>query len=116
EDFRTGPSSFRGPTCAAYWSPDPSGTDRLSPEEATRLGFPPLDLVTRVYGFSWDASVYEGLHQFHQAKSFDPYSQDIARHLGYPLYQTSSKANTFACVDWDGEDFDADIDSRCNSA
>ncbi|KAJ7755486.1 hypothetical protein B0H16DRAFT_715739 [Mycena metata] len=38
---------------------------------------------------SWDASVYAGLRKFHRAKGFDPDSQDVARHLGYPLYQVS---------------------------
>ncbi|KAJ6462888.1 hypothetical protein C8R45DRAFT_778284, partial [Mycena sanguinolenta] len=70
-----------------YWSLDPSGTDRLSPEEATWLGFPSFRLSTSAPGHYWDASVYEGLRQFHQAKGFDSYSQDVARHLGEPLYQ-----------------------------
>ncbi|KAJ7229318.1 hypothetical protein B0H12DRAFT_1147998 [Mycena haematopus] len=90
EDFRTGPSSFRWPECAAYWSLDPSGADRLSPEDSTRLGFPPIRLTTQVGGRSLDASVYDGLRQFHKAKGFDPETQDLARHLGHPLYQLSS--------------------------
>ncbi|KAJ7696339.1 hypothetical protein B0H16DRAFT_1265423, partial [Mycena metata] len=60
---------------------------RLSTEEATQLGFPSFQLTTQVYGYSWDTSVYAGLPQFHQAKGFDPESQDIARHLGQPLYE-----------------------------
>ncbi|KAJ7111773.1 hypothetical protein C8R44DRAFT_882828 [Mycena epipterygia] len=39
----------------------------------------------------WDASVYAGLRQFHRAKGFDPESQDVARLLGHPLFQISSK-------------------------
>ncbi|KAJ7800411.1 hypothetical protein B0H14DRAFT_2616249 [Mycena olivaceomarginata] len=35
-------SGFRLPSCAAYWSLDPSGTDRLSAEAAHDLGFPTL--------------------------------------------------------------------------
>ncbi|KAJ7153842.1 hypothetical protein C8R46DRAFT_897824, partial [Mycena filopes] len=77
----------------AYWSLDPSGVERLSTEEATRLGFPPLELTTKVWGMSWDASVYDGLRQFHQAKGFNPESQDVARHLGYPLYQLSEEVD-----------------------
>lgn len=89
QDFRTDPSSYHWPDCLAYWSFDPSGVKRLSAEEATQLGFPSLQLNTLISGKSWDASVYAGLHQFHQAKGFDPESQDIARYLGFPLYQLS---------------------------
>ncbi|KAJ6462847.1 hypothetical protein C8R45DRAFT_523886 [Mycena sanguinolenta] len=114
QDFRTGPSSFYWPSCPAYWSLDPTGADRLSQEEAIRLGFPPFELVTQVYGYSWDYSVYEGLCRFHQAKGFDPYGQDVARQLGLPLYQLCSQHDApFAP---DDEDFDADIDSDRNSA
>ncbi|KAF7340624.1 hypothetical protein MSAN_02134200 [Mycena sanguinolenta] len=116
EEFRTGPSSVRWPTCPTYWSLDPSGVDHLSPEEATRLGFPSFEFATKAEALSWDASIYEGLRQFHQTKGFDPYSQDIALHLGHPLYQLSSQADApFAYVDLDEEDFDADIDSDCRS-
>jgi hypothetical protein len=55
-------------------------------EDATALGFPSLSLSTKIWGFSWDESVYAGLRQFHEAKGFDPDSQDVARHLGQPLY------------------------------
>ncbi|KAJ7111710.1 hypothetical protein C8R44DRAFT_882772 [Mycena epipterygia] len=36
---------------------------------------------------SWDGSVYSGLRQFHECKGFDPYTQDVAHHLEYPLLQ-----------------------------
>ncbi|KAJ6518070.1 hypothetical protein C8R47DRAFT_4593 [Mycena vitilis] len=90
-DFKIGPSSFRWPEYPAYWSLDPSGIERLSTEEATRLGFPSIQLKTRIYLCSWDASVYAGLRQFHQAKGFGPDSQDLARHLGHPLYQLTGE-------------------------
>ncbi|KAJ7340668.1 hypothetical protein DFH08DRAFT_704431, partial [Mycena albidolilacea] len=48
---------------------------------------------TEIRGRSWDASVYTGLRQFHQAKSFDPDSQDVARHLGHPLLELSNKTH-----------------------
>jgi hypothetical protein len=60
-------------------------------EDATALGFPSISLSTRIWGRSWDASVYTGLRQFHQAKGYDPDSQDIARHLGEPLYRLASE-------------------------
>jgi hypothetical protein len=91
EDFKTGSSSFHWPDCPTYWSLDPSGVDRLTLEEATRLGFPALRLKTTLHGHSCDASVYEGLRRFHRAKGFDPDGLDIARNLGYPLYQLSSE-------------------------
>ncbi|KAJ6462886.1 hypothetical protein C8R45DRAFT_524257, partial [Mycena sanguinolenta] len=114
EGCRTSPSSFRWPACPAYWSLDPSGVHRLSPEDATQLGFPPIEFSIKGFGCSWDTSVYEGLRQFHQAKGFDPFNQDVARHLRRPLWQLSSQRDApWACGD---EDFDADIDSDCNSA
>ncbi|KAF7377037.1 hypothetical protein MSAN_00121800 [Mycena sanguinolenta] len=118
EDFRTGSSSLCWPACTAYWSLDPSGTDRLSPDDATRLGFPSFKLTTTAAGIYWDSSVYEGLRQFHQAKGFDPYSQDVARHLGYPFFRLSSERDAlpWAYVVPDDEDFNAGIDSDCDSA
>ncbi|KAF7374189.1 hypothetical protein MSAN_00300800 [Mycena sanguinolenta] len=93
-NFQTGECSFKWPECPAYWSLDPSGTERLTMEEATSLGFPAFQFSTRVDGFSWDASMYAGLRQFHKGKGFDPDSQDVARHLGYELYQMSGQNRT----------------------
>ncbi|KAJ7669928.1 hypothetical protein DFH06DRAFT_1372391 [Mycena polygramma] len=86
DDFRTGPSSVSWPDCPAYWSLEPSGAHPLSKEEAMELGFPTIQFSTEVLGSSWDSSVYAGLAKIHLAKGFDPYSQDVARHLGHPLY------------------------------
>ncbi|KAJ7168980.1 hypothetical protein C8R46DRAFT_243344 [Mycena filopes] len=91
EAFETGPVTLKWPDCPAYWSLDPLGVEHLSTEEATRLGFPSMELQTQVFGESWDASVYAGLRQFHEAKGFDPDSQDVARHIGYPLYRVSGE-------------------------
>ncbi|KAJ7711215.1 hypothetical protein B0H16DRAFT_637208 [Mycena metata] len=85
--LRSGPCSFRWPDCAAYWSRDPFGAVRLSPEEAEEAGFPLITLELRVWGDSWDSIDYAELWRFHQAKGFAPDSQEIARHLGHPLYQ-----------------------------
>ncbi|KAJ6452403.1 hypothetical protein C8R45DRAFT_1083360 [Mycena sanguinolenta] len=106
EDFRSGPSSCCCPSCVGYWSLDPSGVDRLSPEEATQLGFPTFELAAEAVGYYWDDSVYEGLRQFHRAKGFDPYSQDVARHLGLPLYQLFPQ-DDICFVHMDGDDVDA---------
>ncbi|KAJ6512461.1 hypothetical protein C8R45DRAFT_777163, partial [Mycena sanguinolenta] len=72
-----------------YWSLDPTGAERLTPEDTVNLGFPSFRLSTEVEGSSWDASVYAGLRRLHTAKGFDPDSQDLAGHLGYELYQSS---------------------------
>ncbi|KAJ7207680.1 hypothetical protein C8J57DRAFT_348073 [Mycena rebaudengoi] len=90
KDFQTGPFSFRWPDCPAYWSVDPSGVDPLR-MEAAHHRFLSVDLTTTIEGWSWDATVYAGLRQFHQAKGFDPDSLDLARDLGSPLYQISEK-------------------------
>jgi len=92
ESFKIGPNSYRWPECAAYWSLDPLGReDRISTEEAQRLGFPSTTFATQIHGFSWHASIYAGLRQFHQGKGFDPDSQDVARRLGYSLYQLTEE-------------------------
>jgi hypothetical protein len=88
-DLRIGVSSFRWPDCPAYWSIDAAGVERLSTDEALCFGFPSIELKSIVWGESWGADVYAGLRQFHRAKGFDPDSQDVAQHLGYPLYQLS---------------------------
>ncbi|KAJ7168961.1 hypothetical protein C8R46DRAFT_1092936 [Mycena filopes] len=89
EDSEVSPTSFRWPDSPMYWSLDPSGVERLSVEEATQLGFPSFQLTMRLGCSTWDTTVYAGLRQFHAAKGFDPESQDVARHVGHPLYQLS---------------------------
>ncbi|KAJ7658242.1 hypothetical protein DFH06DRAFT_1327530 [Mycena polygramma] len=98
EDFRTGRSSFCWPKLSAYWSLDPAGVEILTMEGAIELGFPELQCSTQLMGRSWDSSVYAGLRKFHQAKGFNPYSEDIARHLGLPLYRPSDTHVPFAHV------------------
>lgn len=91
EDFQTGPSSFAFPDCPAYWSLDPLGIDKLNTADAANLGFPSIRLCIKVKGKSWDTSLYVGLRHFHLVKGFDPDSQDLARHLGHPLYRLSGE-------------------------
>ncbi|KAJ6516619.1 hypothetical protein C8R47DRAFT_401101 [Mycena vitilis] len=92
KDFRTGSVSFKCPDYPAYWSLDPSGVRRLSTEDAVDLGFPRiLFFSVKISGRSWDTSAYAGLRQMHRAKGFDPDSQDVARHLGYSLYQLAGQ-------------------------
>ncbi|KAJ7104851.1 hypothetical protein C8R44DRAFT_564569, partial [Mycena epipterygia] len=88
EDFRSNNGTWLAtPECPAYWSLDPSGGNRLCPEDASRLGFPSFEFKMDVHVFSWPENVYAALSRFHTGKGFDPNSQDIARHLGHPLYE-----------------------------
>jgi hypothetical protein len=99
-DFCAGSSSFRWPACPAYWSFDPAGVDRLSMSEATHLGLPSIALRMYLVGRYWDASVYAGLRKFHQAKGYDPDSQEVARRFEHPLYHRSAECDldgSFAC-------------------
>ncbi|KAF7337210.1 hypothetical protein MSAN_02273400 [Mycena sanguinolenta] len=91
KDFRTGENSFKWPDCPAYWSLDPSGAIRLTSEDAETLGFPIIHIETCLSGYSWDESVYQGLRQFHAGKGFNSDNQDMARDLGYPLFELSSE-------------------------
>jgi hypothetical protein len=92
------PSKFRIPACPAYSSLDPSGAQPLGSEEAGRLGFPSFTVHMSVLTTSWDDLVYAGIREYHQAKGFDPYSQDVARDLGYPLYEICGKSDILYCV------------------
>ncbi|KAF7337238.1 hypothetical protein MSAN_02276300 [Mycena sanguinolenta] len=96
QDFCTGPHAhtYQWPACPAYWSLNPSGADRLSMEGAGILGFPAIHIETMVHGCTWDRSVYEGLRRFHKGKGFDPDSGEVARRLGYPLYEVLSDSSS----------------------
>jgi hypothetical protein len=83
------PTCFGIPDRIAYWSLDPSGAHQLSDDVAQDLGFPVIKLKMGVAGKSWDTSVYNGICQFQKAKGFDPYSQEVAIELGYPLLELS---------------------------
>ncbi|KAJ7455196.1 hypothetical protein FB451DRAFT_1143981 [Mycena latifolia] len=94
EDLQSDSQSYlRHPECAAYWSLDPSGVERLGMEEAEQLGFPAFEFEMKALADSWDESVYNGIRQFHQGKGFDPDSQDVALELGCQLYQLSADAD-----------------------
>ncbi|KAF7337285.1 hypothetical protein MSAN_02281000 [Mycena sanguinolenta] len=86
---------YQWPACPAYWSLNPSGADRLSTEDARILRFPAIHMETVVQGWSWDHSIYEGLQRFHEGKGHDPESWEVAKQLGYPLYEVSSERVPF---------------------
>ncbi|KAJ7111712.1 hypothetical protein C8R44DRAFT_742095 [Mycena epipterygia] len=81
------PGQFQRPDSGTYWSLDPFGPESLGVEEAQRMRLPSIELKMEVLGWSWNESVYKGLRQFHEGKGFEPDSQEVARGLGYPLYQ-----------------------------
>ncbi|KAF8214429.1 hypothetical protein K438DRAFT_1926902 [Mycena galopus ATCC 62051] len=87
------PGCFAVPDCRAYWSLDPSGAEWLGAEQARTLGLPDINSWVEVWGKYWNSSDYDGICQFHKAKGFDPYSQDVAIELGYPLFQVSCEQN-----------------------
>ncbi|KAJ7803847.1 hypothetical protein B0H14DRAFT_2612994 [Mycena olivaceomarginata] len=62
---------------------------RLRSPEARSHGFPDINFQMQAIGRTWDGSVYSGLREFHEAKGYDPYSDEVARTLGVPLYQLS---------------------------
>ncbi|KAJ7160343.1 hypothetical protein C8R46DRAFT_1107821 [Mycena filopes] len=118
-DFRIGATSCRWPDFPAYWTLDPTGVHRLSTEEATILGFPEFELNTSISGLSWDTSVYAGLRKFHAAKGFNPDSQDIARHIGLPLYELMPGMHPFVDTeeyeDMENEHWESAEESDWNS-
>ncbi|KAJ7300934.1 hypothetical protein DFH08DRAFT_122002 [Mycena albidolilacea] len=114
EDFKTSPFSYHWPDSHAFWSLDPSSADRLTLEEATRLGFPTFHCTTELFGHSWDDGVYKGLREFHQGKGFDPYTQDLTRGMKYPLYRLMSEVNE-AEEDWDADDESNYMQTSSNS-
>ncbi|KAJ7806175.1 hypothetical protein B0H13DRAFT_1669943, partial [Mycena leptocephala] len=88
------PTCFQIPAQPAYWSLDPSGVKRLSGKVAEDLGFPAIHVQMVAVARSWDASVYDGIRQFHESKGFDPYSQEVAIELGCPLLELSCDLET----------------------
>ncbi|KAJ6478907.1 hypothetical protein C8R45DRAFT_1006215 [Mycena sanguinolenta] len=97
KDVQIGLKSFCWPECPAHWSLDPSGDVQLTSEEADSLRFPSITLATTIPGYFYDASVYTGLRRFHEGKGFDPDSQDVARHLGLPLFELFEKSRDRFC-------------------
>lgn len=78
-----------------YWSLHASGSPKLTLEEAVNCGFSPPELELQVDVRMWEQGrVYRALRKFHEAKGFDPESQDVARHLGYPLYHISQHGDS----------------------
>ncbi|KAJ7624673.1 hypothetical protein FB45DRAFT_85908 [Roridomyces roridus] len=75
------------PDCPAYWSLDLSGVARLTAEEASELGFPGLRMEVKVHGIFLGEKDCTGIRQFHAAKGYDPDGVDMAREMGYPIFE-----------------------------
>ncbi|KAJ7118337.1 hypothetical protein C8R44DRAFT_738277 [Mycena epipterygia] len=108
KDFQTTQTLLRWPDPPAYWTFDPSGVQRISTDEARRLGFPKIKLATEIAGSSWDASVYTGLRKFHEGKG---------RHFGEPLFQLSGEMEEpFSYADSEAVEDDLDVRGRADTA
>ncbi|KAJ6527726.1 hypothetical protein B0H19DRAFT_1275087 [Mycena capillaripes] len=81
--------------------------------------------LNSVYGPSeglGDDGFYTGIRQFHQAKGFDPWTQELATEFGYPLFKVSCEQDDLfahlqesdtddCCADLDGVPTNDDIGS-----
>ncbi|KAJ7436333.1 hypothetical protein FB451DRAFT_1307514 [Mycena latifolia] len=74
-----------------YWSMDPTGTTRLSPEDSDTLGLPRFRFEFRAWGTFWELYHYNAVREFHQAKGFDPDSLDVTQLLGLPVVHTEDE-------------------------
>ncbi|KAJ7930689.1 hypothetical protein B0H13DRAFT_2651833 [Mycena leptocephala] len=68
-----------------YWAFDPDGRDRLTHDVAEGIGLPTVKVSISLESWRYDERDYDLVHDFHLAKGFDPYSQDAAIAMGYPL-------------------------------
>ncbi|KAJ7930745.1 hypothetical protein B0H13DRAFT_2531799 [Mycena leptocephala] len=68
-----------------YWAFDPAGLDRLTHEVAEGIGLPTVEFSIGLEGGRWEERDYDLIRDFHVAKGFDPYTQDAAIAVGYPL-------------------------------
>ncbi|KAJ7694266.1 hypothetical protein B0H14DRAFT_3044194 [Mycena olivaceomarginata] len=65
-----------------YWSLDPTGNTRMTPDECDSLGLP------RLKARFWHEYHCDAIREFFEAKGFDPESRDVTRLLGLPLAET----------------------------
>jgi hypothetical protein len=68
-----------------YWAFDPAGLDRLTHEAAEEIGLPTPKFSMDLMVPGWNEHDYDMVRDFHIAKGFDPYTQDAAIAVGYPL-------------------------------
>ncbi|KAJ7111338.1 hypothetical protein C8R44DRAFT_799332 [Mycena epipterygia] len=80
---------FSKPADPAYWALDELGAEPINAVQAELLGFPSFAFGVHATGHYWPSSAYEGLRDFHRGKGFNSESQDVARHLGYSLWEVA---------------------------
>ncbi|KAJ7864668.1 hypothetical protein B0H13DRAFT_1637610 [Mycena leptocephala] len=68
-----------------FWAFDPAGLDWLTNEEAADIGLPAVEFSLDLWRGRLAERDYDLIRDFHIAKGFDPYSQDAAITMGYPL-------------------------------
>jgi hypothetical protein len=68
-----------------YWAFDPAGLNRLTHDVAEDFGLPTVEFSTELLGGRWEKRDYDMVRNFHIAKGFDPYTQDVAIAMGHPL-------------------------------
>ncbi|KAF7291421.1 Ribosomal-L28e domain-containing protein [Mycena indigotica] len=72
---------IRYPAQIAYWSLDPWGNEPVA--DAVGAGLPELDIRLEVRGYSWKDEVYAAIVEYFSGRGFDPYSLEVAKHLGF---------------------------------
>ncbi|KAJ7358466.1 hypothetical protein DFH08DRAFT_442754 [Mycena albidolilacea] len=71
-----------------YWSLDPMGNTRMTPDECDSLGLPRLKFLFLPRARFWHEYHCNAIREFFEAKGFDPESRDVTRLLGLPLAET----------------------------
>jgi hypothetical protein len=88
-----------------YWAFDPDGLDRLTHDVAENFGLPAVEFSTDLWGRKWNKHDYDMIHDFHVAKGFDPYTQDVAIAMGYPLIDVEEMKKLNPRVGFRSSDF-----------
>ncbi|KAJ7840381.1 hypothetical protein B0H14DRAFT_3140510 [Mycena olivaceomarginata] len=73
-----------------YWAFDPAGLHRLTHQMAEDIGLHVVEFSIDLLRGEWDESFYDLTRDFAAAKGFNPYSQDAAISLGYPLVDSEN--------------------------
>lgn len=74
-------------TGQAYWSSDPLGSGKFSTDIAVLFDLPELEFRSEACHHSFGSHYWDILRKVHQNRGFDPDTQDVARHLNYPLFK-----------------------------
>ncbi|KAJ7792748.1 hypothetical protein B0H13DRAFT_2515789, partial [Mycena leptocephala] len=67
-----------------YWAFDPVGLNQLTHDMVEDFGLPTVGFRIDLLGGGWDERDYDMIREFHVAKGFNPYTQDVAIAMGYP--------------------------------